>query len=74
MKFKFPLLGIDKSGSQSEQSNLTTSSMNNVRPIDALEKRTRGGQRPGLDKWGAGTQIGNIDAPVVAMCVVASVE
>lgn len=74
MKFLFPLLGIDRSGAQCTQPQLTTSSMNNVRPIDALEGRTRGGQRPGLDKWGAGVQIGGAEAPVVEMCVVSSVE
>jgi len=27
----------------------------------------------GLDKWGAGTQIGAAEQPVVAMCTVSSV-
>lgn len=30
--------------------------------------RPRGGQRPGLAKWGAGTQVGGSEQPVVAMC------
>jgi hypothetical protein len=47
--------------------------MNNVRPLDPLEKRIRIGQRPGLDKWGAGTQIGAAEQPVVAMCTVSTV-
>ncbi len=47
--------------------------MNNVRPIDTLERRLRLGQRPGLDKWGAGTQIGAAEQPVVAMVIVAVV-
>lgn len=47
--------------------------MNNVRPRDVLASRLRGGQRPGLDKWGAGTQIGSAEQPVVAMCIVSSV-
>jgi len=48
--------------------------MNNIRPRDALENRLRIGQRPGLDKWGAGNQIGGAEQPVVAICVVNSVE
>jgi hypothetical protein len=47
--------------------------MNNVRPIDVLEKRIRIGQRPGLDKWGAGTLIGAAEQPVVALCTVSTV-
>ena len=52
---------------------LTSEDMNNVRPIDTLEKRIRIGQRPGLDKWGNGTQVGAAENPVVAMCFVNSV-
>lgn len=47
--------------------------MSNMRPRDTLDNRMRGGQRPGLDKWGAGTQVGAAEQPVVAMCVVSSV-
>jgi len=47
--------------------------MNNVRPYDTLDDRARGGQRPGLDKWGDGDQIGAAEQPVVAMCIVTSV-
>ena len=52
---------------------LTSESMNNVRPVDSLEKRIRIGQRPGLDKWGNGTQVGATENPVVAMCFVNSI-
>ena len=47
--------------------------MSNVRPVDVQEKRVRIGQRPGLDKWGNGTQVGAAEQPVVAMCFVSSV-
>ena len=47
--------------------------MNNIRPVDVLESRIRIGKRPGLDKWGNGTQIGAAEQPVVAMCTVATV-
>jgi hypothetical protein len=46
--------------------------MNNVRPYH--DGRLRGGQRPGLDKWGAGTLCGAAEEPIVAMCVVSSVS
>jgi hypothetical protein len=46
--------------------------MNNVRPIDVLERQLRLGQRPGLDKWST-DQIGAAEQPVVAFCVVAAI-
>ena len=70
---QFPLEGIDKGGALCQQSPSTSPDLNNVRPYDVLENRARGGQRPGLDKWGAGTQIGAAEQPVVAMCIVSSV-
>ena len=73
MRITFPMLGLHKGAAGSNQPSLTSPDMNNVRPIDALDGRARGGQRPGLDKWGAGTQIGATERPVVAMCVVRSV-
>lgn len=73
MNLRFPYRGIDKGRAYSEQQDLTSSNMKNVRPRDSFGKRMRGGQRPGLDKWGAGTQIGSSEQPVVAMCVVSSV-
>lgn len=73
MKVLFPLNGIDKGRTTSEQPEATSPDMNNVRPYDVLDNRMRGGQRPGLDKWGAGTKIGAAEQPVVAMCIVSSV-
>ena len=46
----------------------------NVRAYDVMEDRARGGQRPALDKWGDGDQIGSIEQPVVAMCVIGAVR
>lgn len=48
--------------------------MNNVRPRDVLENRLRLGQRPGLDKWSNGTQVGSSEQPVVALTIVASIN
>jgi len=72
MELQPPLFGIDKSGAASKQPALTSPDLKNVRPICSLEGRVRLGQRPGLDKWGAGTQIGGVEQPVVAMCLVRS--
>jgi hypothetical protein len=49
-------------------------SMNNVRPRDVSEGRIRIGQRPGLDKWGAGDQVGGSEQPIVSMVIVSSVQ
>ncbi len=73
MKIRFPYEGIDKGRALCEQPEFTVSHMNNMRPRDVLDNRMRGGQRPGLDKWGAGTQISASEQPVVALTVVSSV-
>ena len=73
MKLRFPYEGINKGRALCEQPEMTSPDMNNIRPYDVLDNRMRGGQRPGLDKWGAGTQIGSAEQPVVAICIVSSV-
>lgn len=73
MKLSFPFNGLDKGRSLSEQPEATSPEMNNVRPYDVLDNRMRGGQRPALDKWGAGVQVGAAEQPIVAMCIVSSV-
>lgn len=73
MKLRFPYEGIDKGRALNEQPNMTSPNMNNVRPYDVLDNRMRGGQRPGLGKWGNGDQIGAAEQPVVAICTVSSV-
>ena len=74
MRLVFPMMGLHKGAAGANQPPMTSPDLKNVRPLDALEERARGGQRPGLDKWGAGTQIGATERPVVAMCVVRSVS
>lgn len=74
MRLRFPYEGIDKGRALCEQPELTAPHMNNVRSRDVLDNRMRGGQRPGLDKWGNGDQIGAAEQPVVAICIVSSVE
>lgn len=73
MNLRFPYEGIDKGRALAEQPELTAPHMSNVRPRDTLDNRMRGGQRPGLDKWGNGDQIGAAEQPVVAIVIVSSV-
>ncbi len=73
MQIPFPYRGEDKGRAAHQQPPGTSPDMNNVRLYDTLDTRARGGQRPGLDKWGAGTQIGGSEQPVVAMCTVSTV-
>jgi len=74
VKLIFPLKGLFKGSKTEAQPKGTTFDLNNARPLDTLDDRLRGGQRPALDKWGAGTQIGSAEQPVVAICSVSSVE
>jgi hypothetical protein len=73
MEIILPIKGVSKGLSADKQQAATSGYLDNVRPRDVLENKLRIGQRPGLDKWGAGTQIGGSEQPVVAICVVASV-
>lgn len=73
VEFSPPIKGINKGLPADKPAPGSSEYMNNVRPIDISEKRVRIGQRPGLDKWGAGIQIGAAEQPVVAMCTVTSV-
>ncbi len=73
IQVQFPLLGINKGMVTSKQPFDTASKMNNVRLFDVLDKRARGGQRPGITGWGDEDQIGAADNPVVAMCVISSI-
>lgn len=74
ISLSFPRFGLFKGGAVSQQPPLTSPSLNNVRPTDKDDERSRGGQRPGLNKWGAGTQIGGSDQPIVAMISVSAVK
>lgn len=68
--FPLPILGFSAGFSPDQQQPGTSGYMLNVRPLDVLENRIRLGQRPGLDKWGSGTQVGAAEEPVVAMAFV----
>ena len=76
VQVQFPLLGVNKGMATSKQAFATASLMNNVRLYGVLDKRARGGQRPGQTPWGNdgdGTLIGAANNPVVAMCTVSSI-
>jgi len=73
MKLNFPIKGIHKGAAGSAQPEFTSPDMNNVRPFDALERKARGGQRPGLSKLYT-QQITDRDAAVVAICSVTTVS
>lgn len=73
LELPFPYKGKNENWSASRQPPLTSPDLNNVRVYDVLGNRARGGQRPGLKKWGNGTQIGATEQPVVAICTVAAV-
>ena len=59
IRIPFPVQGVNRGGPVSNQPSATADRMLNVRPFDVNEKRVRGGQRPGLIKWGAGTRLGD---------------
>lgn len=67
----FPIKGKFLGIQSSKQPDQTSRDLNNVRPF--FDGRAVGGQRPGVDKWGAGTQVGAAEQPVVDMCTVSSV-
>ena len=69
-----PIKGISKGFPVDKEDSLHSGYMNNVRPTDVLENKIRLGQRPGLDKWGAGTQVGAAENPIVAFAVVSAVS
>ena len=74
MEIGFPFSGIDKGRAASNQSPDTSPDIKNMRPYDTLDNRARGGQRPGLDKWGNGDQIGGGAFPIVDICSVTTID
>lgn len=74
MELEFPKFGLFKGAPCNAQPRLTSSNMSNARLYDTLAGKARGGQRPGFDKWGNGDLIGGENQPIVAMCIVNTVE
>ena len=73
MRISFPMKGIDKGNAAHQQSPETSSNIKNMRLYDTLDKRARGGQRPGLDKKYS-QQIGGASKAVVAICSVTVID
>ncbi len=73
VRFQLPIKGIHLGGAVETSPALASGHMNNVRARDVLENKVRIGQRPGLDKWGDGDQVGAAEQPIVAICVISSV-
>lgn len=51
---RFPVQGLDQSKALEDQSETTSSDLQNVRPFDPSEHRARGGSRPGLGLYCTG--------------------
>lgn len=73
-EFLLPIKGVSYGFRLDKTPPMTSHYSNNVRAVDVLEKKVRVSQRPGLDKWGDGDQVGGSENPVVAMCIVSSVS
>ena len=69
----FPIRGIHVGFGTEIQPEFTTRRINNMRPYNTQGTTLVGGQRPPLDKWGAGVQIGAAEQPVVCMITVSTV-
>lgn len=72
IEFTPPIRGIHKGLPADTPAPNTSEYMNNVR-AKGFGGRILIVQRPEVDKWGAGAQVGAAENPVVAMCTVASV-
>ena len=72
VEFTPPIRGIHKGLPADKPAPNTSEHINNVR-AKGFGGRIIIVQRPGLAKWGAGTQVGAAEQPVVAVCTVASV-
>jgi len=72
IEFTPPIQGIHKGLPADKPAPNTSEYMNNVR-AKGFGGRIIIVQRPGLGRWGAPTQVGLAEQPVVAMCTVAAV-
>jgi len=72
IEFTPPIRGIHKGLPADKPAPNTSEYMNNVRVV-GFSGRIIVVQRPGLGRWGAPTQIGATENPVVAMCSVSTV-
>lgn len=73
MELSLPLKGVCQGFNPDQLPEMTTDYMNNVVPVDTLERRVRLGQRPGLDKVFS-QQVGGSATPVVLVGQVTVLE
>lgn len=81
LKIPFPLKGLDENWAVSGQPPLTSPDLQNVRPRDVQDKRSRGGQRPAVRKimywWdypGEGGDLGlPVPSPIIGLTQVTAV-
>jgi len=73
-EYPFPLKGYHKGMAAQRQPEHTSPHINNMRPLDNADKRFRGGQRPGQDKWSNTLVSGVSQNPIVEMVTVTVVE
>lgn len=68
-EFNLPIKGVYYGMPVDKSPPMTSGYMNNIRAVDALEKRVRIGQRLGLDKVYT-QQIASVASPIVEICSV----
>lgn len=74
MELPAPIKGKNTSAPLDKVPPLMCPDMNNMRPIDAQEKKLRLGQRPGLDKLFAQRIGGNPNLAVCCICSVTTID
>ncbi|KKM26089.1 hypothetical protein LCGC14_1588450 [marine sediment metagenome] len=74
MEIPAPIKGQIKSAPLDKMPPLTSPDMNNMRPIDVLEKRLRLSQRPGQDQLYTQRIGGNVNKAVLAICSVTTID
>jgi hypothetical protein len=70
LSLRFPLAGVDRSGAYRQHPPFATPAALNVRPMEGIEGRARGGSRPGLGK----AYFEDLGGPVNMLAEVATVS
>jgi len=74
MEIPAPIKGINTAAPLDKMPPLFTHDMNNMRPIDTLERKLRLCQRPGVGNLYSERIGGNPNYPVVAICAVTTID
>ena len=73
IRLALPYKGVNKGATVVVTPEEFSTNMNNVRPVDVLERRIRLGQRPGLKKFSS-VRVGADNQPIVFICSVSSIS